>query len=59
MTINDTEVNERCLKIRQMADGLNLAMREGREGALFRALSDIESAAKQAQWRLNEIKYRE
>ena len=59
MTINDLQLNELCLKIRQNADQLPMMQREQMERALFITLSDIEKAAHEAQWRLNDIKYRE
>lgn len=55
MTINDIDVNALCLLIREKADSLSMLMREGKELALFMALSDIDRAAKQAQYRLNDI----
>ena len=57
MTINDLTINEKCLRIRQLADSLSLSMRDGRELSLFVALSDIERAARDAQWRLNDLRH--
>lgn len=57
-TLNDLETNERCVKIRQLADTLQVLEREGKELALFIALSDIEKHAHEAQARLNEIKWK-
>lgn len=57
MTINDTEVNEHCMRARLLAETLPILQRNGNELALFIALSDIEKAAHAAQNRLNQIRY--
>ena len=56
--MNDLALNELCLRIRQNADKLPEMQRDQMELALFVALSDIEKAARAAQWRLNDIKFR-
>jgi len=56
--VNDIEVNENCLKIRNLGRKLaELQARsaKGRDLALFITLSDIEMAARRAQDRLNTI----
>jgi hypothetical protein len=57
-TINDLELNTELVKIHRYASILNYLTREGKEHALFMALSDLEKAAQEAQWRLNKLKYR-
>ena len=57
--MNDIYVNQRCLEVRQLAEQLPVLMRDGKELALFMALSDIERAARQAQDRLNEQRWHE
>lgn len=57
MTLNDLYVNERCLLVRQQAEALPKLMRDGKEHALFMALSNIELAARQAQEFLNQRRY--
>ena len=54
--MNDLQLNELCLRIRQNADKLPELQREQMELALFVALSDIDRAAKQAQYRLEEMR---
>ena len=58
MTINDLPLNERCHKIRALSELLALYSRDGKERALFNALADIESLARDAQWRLNEMRFK-
>jgi hypothetical protein len=58
MTINDLELTEQLVKIHQKSSLLNQLTREGQEHALFMALSDLEMAAHNAQWRLNKMRYR-
>jgi hypothetical protein len=57
MTINDVAVNERCILIRRLAEATQVLQRDGKELALFIALSDIERAAHDAQARLNEMRF--
>jgi hypothetical protein len=57
MTINDLELNAELVKIHHKASSLNSLTREGKEHALFMALSDLEMAAREAQCRLNKMKY--
>ena len=54
--MNDLRLNELCLKIRQNADKLPFLQREQMERLLFITLSDIDRAAKQAQYRLEELR---
>ena len=54
--MNDLQLNELCLRIRQNAERLPLLQRDQMELALFVALSDIDRAAKQAQYRLEEMR---
>ena len=57
MTINDAEINQRCILIRRLAESTQVLQRDGKELALFLALSDIERAARDAQERLNEVRF--
>lgn len=57
MTINDLDVNERCMRIRLLAETLPSLERNGQEQLLFIALSDIEKLANEAQTLLNERRY--
>jgi hypothetical protein len=58
MTLNDLEVNEQVRELHRAASRLDYLAREGQEGELFRELSIIENAARKAQWRLNDLKYK-
>ena len=55
--MNDLQLNELCLRIRQNADKLPELQREQMERILFLTLSDIELASRKAQDRLNSLKY--
>ena len=57
MTLNDLEVNECCLKIEQLTEKLKIYQRDGKEMALFMALSDIQKLAEKGCWRLNDLLY--
>ncbi len=54
---NDPVISECITKVNTNAGWLNSYFRELREVKLFVALSDIEKAARQAQERLNELKF--
>lgn len=58
MTINDQEVNEMVVEVHAQAKVLDMYMRDGSEAKLFRALSIIEDAARKAQWRLNDMRFK-
>ncbi len=57
MTINDLELSECMTKIKLKAACLNTWCANSKEKALFNELMEIESAARRAQERLNEMKY--
>ena len=59
MTINDLLVNECGLKIRKLAEQIPYLEREGREQALFIAFADIEKLSREAQERLNYMRFDE
>lgn len=54
---NDLELSEWIQKVHTNSGLLDYYYRELKERELFIALSDIELAAKNAQWRLNELKF--
>lgn len=58
--MNDLRLNEACVKIKKIARRLQELEAEAKAGKtlhLFIALSDIEQAARNGQWRLNELEY--
>ena len=58
MNLNDIDLNVLIVALHREAERLNLLMRDGKERDLFIALSDIEFASRQAQQRLNDLRYR-
>lgn len=56
-TINDLILSEYMTTVHAKGNELDRLCREGKEQALFKALSDIEVAARSAQERLNDLKY--
>ena len=54
--MNDLEVNEHCVALRNLARRLSELQAGPSELALFIALSDIEKHARNAQDRLNSLK---
>jgi len=54
--VNDLEVNEHCVALRNLARRLCELQAGPSELALFIALSDIEKHARNAQDRLNSLK---
>ena len=57
MTINDIELNEQSIKVHQWAALLDSLTANGKEETLFKAYSEIELAARNAQWILNAKKW--
>ena len=55
-SLNDLEVSQCCLKIKQLAATLAELQAQNREHALGDALAHIKYAATQAEWRLLELK---
>lgn len=58
MTINDLELSELLTEIHLQDACLATYCRNGKEQALFNALSDIEMAAHKAQERLNKLRFK-
>lgn len=57
MTLNDIETNERCLRIRQLAEMLPKLMRDGQESMLFVVVHEISCEAEAAKERLNRVRW--
>ena len=57
MTINDIELNEQSIKVHKWAAALDQLMANGKEETLFKAFSEIELAAREAQCILNSRKW--
>ena len=55
---NDLELSEMVSRINRNAATLNRLLRDQMESELFRTLSDIELAAKFAQNRMNELRFK-
>lgn len=58
MTINDLELETYVREIHRWHEHIDRQTREGMEGALFLSFMQIEAAAKKAQERLNQIRYK-
>lgn len=56
-TINDLELAELVQKIHRWNAHLDRQMANGKEADLFRSLMEMEAAARNAQARLNALKY--
>jgi hypothetical protein len=59
MTINDLELNERCVKVRKLAATLPKLIADGRELALALVLAEIEATSRDAQYRLNDVSFKD
>lgn len=59
MTINDLALSELLTKIHLGDAVLSTYCRNGKEQALFNTLAEIETWAREAQARLNKMKYGE
>ena len=57
MKLNDIELTGYLMKLHRFHGHIERQERDGLEGALFLSLMEIETAAKAAQRRLNEIRY--
>ena len=57
MTINDLELNQHSRAVHRWAALLDSLTANGKEETLFKAYSEIELAARQAQWILNAKKW--
>jgi hypothetical protein len=59
MTINDTDLNAYCLKIRQLSEQLPKLMRDGRDTALALVIAEIEATSRDAGFRLNDVTFKD
>lgn len=55
--MNDLQVSEFCSRIKTLSRKLDELQAKGPEMELFMALSNIQRAAEQAQWRMNDLIY--
>lgn len=56
MNLNDLALTEHLVKIHEHVKWLDHLAREGKEHQLFLACMQIETHAREAQWRLNDLK---
>ena len=59
MTINDIELNEYCVKIRQLSEQLPKLMRDGRDTTLALVIAEIEATSRDAGFRLNDVSFKD
>ena len=57
MTINDLDLNQHSRTVHRWAALLDSLTANGKEETLFKAYSEIELAARNAQWMLNAKKW--
>ena len=57
MTINDLDLNQQSRTVHDWAGQIDALTRDGKEETLFKAYSEIELAARTAQWILNSRKW--
>jgi len=57
MTLNDQELNARCLMVRQLAEQLPILMRDGKIADLDRVIGLIIHQATFAGYRLNDLRW--
>jgi len=55
-TINDVELNEHCLKAKQMSEQFAMLQREGKWDLLWVALSQAKDEAEKGMFRLMVLK---
>lgn len=55
--MNDLKVNEYCSRIKALSRKLDELQAKGPEMELFMTLSNIQRAAEEAQWRMNDLIY--
>lgn len=58
-TINDLELNEQLIRARERLYAASQAVMHGNNSAAFIALSEVETAVRRAQFRLNNLKFKE